>query len=93
MIYTIKDLREGKVALVNDYGLQVLTVSLYLAFPDFPFDLTGSAKYYFLDKDSKGNWPTPTWYCSNKTDLPTQSARVFYSEIISLRNELSRQER
>jgi len=75
--YTIKQLRNGKVAAKNDGTLEQLRELLTLMFPKneccFPVEsVMGSHKFYHLSVHTKDSWG-----CSDQTDLPTQSVKDF----------------
>lgn len=74
--YTIEDLREGRVAVVNDGTIQELRKVLKKSFPEDSPEASGSYKYYHRDITI-----TNLWESSPTTDLPTQSVKVFLKEI------------
>lgn len=73
--YTIQDLRDGKVAVINNGSAKDLSKVIKMAFPNDLEINEGYFLYYF-----KGNFKD-NWDCDNKTDLPTQSVKVFLKEI------------
>lgn len=73
-LYTIKDLKEGRVAVINDGTLGELKEVIKAAFPEDALSPSGSTCYYFADN-------TKEWYPSDKTDLPTQSVKLFIKQI------------
>lgn len=75
MIYTLEDLREGKVACVNDGTIQQLKEVLHHCYPDDEYYGGWHCKYYFTG--NKGRWID-----RNETDLPTQSVKLFHSQLI-----------
>ena len=79
--YTIEDLREGRVILVNDGTLEQLREVLAEAFPIDTYITLGSSELYGLDTSST----IPLWDgCKVLEDhqalLPTQSAADFLRE-------------
>ena len=74
MIYTIEDLRAGKVAVINDGTIQELSLVLNRAFPEDESRTIAVAKYYFQHKFIETEWS-----CEETTNLPTQSVSLFLS--------------
>ena len=73
--YTIKDLKNGKVAVVNDGTLEELKEVLSKAFPDDKSIIYGLLVYYKVRLDNSNKW------CPlRETDLPTQSVKDFLTE-------------
>lgn len=70
--FTIADLRNGKVAVINDGTLEELREVLRLAFPIDRATVEGWDKYYYA-LDNKGIWTSEI----EKTTLPTQSVKDF----------------
>lgn len=88
--YTIKDLSEGRCAVVNDGTVEELREVLEEAFPEwrgFNRVITPSSKVVYASSvheiDSGG------WWLEYETTLPTQSIKLFIEE---LRGEISREE-
>ncbi len=71
--YTIQDLSEGKVAVINNGSLEQLTEVLQLAFPLDTSILTGGCKYY-------EKWRDWMWCADESTTLPTQSVKDFLNQ-------------
>lgn len=63
--YTIKDLAQGKCAVINDGTLEDLKRVLKLAFPDHNRIPTGTSTYYYK-KPRK-------WTCRHECELPKVS--------------------
>lgn len=75
-VYTIKDLSEGKVAVVNDGTIEQLATVLKAAFPNDIISLGGDYKYYLQSSNIS------SWWCRRRdTDLPTQSVKEFIKQI------------
>ena len=74
--YSIEDLSEGRVALINDGNIDELTTVLKAAFPNDSAPGMGSHKYYNQIK----RFPN-LWGGNNKTKLPTQSVKEFYKQL------------
>lgn len=72
-MYTIKDISEGKCAVINDGTFEELESVLRKAFPDAKYKLLGKMKYYRLSK-TKGEW-VGIGHIQN--ELPTQSVKKF----------------
>ena len=73
MLYTIKDLSEGRCAVVNDGTLQELETVLNAAFPKDKTAVNDN-KYYYI------NLFNPTHWLSTNCELyfiPTQSVKIF----------------
>jgi hypothetical protein len=89
-VYTLKDLAEGKVAVVNDGTPEELWKVLCVAFPkdedvdnvqDFKeiyFNTYYTAAHFKADDSFFGFWADTK---DTHTDLPTQSVKVFIKEI------------
>jgi len=73
MKYTIKDLREGKCAVINDGTYEELDIVLSEAQgePCNRVYVKSSSKYFWTDDSYY------FWYNCNKTTLPTQSVKDF----------------
>jgi hypothetical protein len=80
-VWTLEDLRLGKVALLNDGSLEDLKEVLKTVFPeDTATDsMNGGCKYYFKHPNSI-KYPN-YWDCADYTDLPTQSLKKFLEQI------------
>lgn len=75
-MYTIEDLREGKVAVINDGTKKELSELLIEAFGDNDQAFTGSHIYYFKSFNYESMWA-----CSSTSPyLPTQSVKDFLSQ-------------
>jgi hypothetical protein len=68
-MFTIKDLSEGKCAVINDGTLEELWEVLSLAFPNDKAEAHGTHNYYLKYRNG--------WKAQLKTDLPTQSVKLF----------------
>lgn len=73
MKYTIKDLQEGKCAVLNDGTLEELAEVLRKAFPNYESKPIGNYWCYFLESKDK-------WIGNNYTDLVCQSVKDFLKE-------------
>lgn len=84
MKYTIQDLSDGKVAVVNDGTVEELREVLKLAFPEDKSNCHARNKCYI-----KNTVESYMWGITNSTDLPTQSVKEFLKqeEIIKFNNE------
>lgn len=71
-IYTIEDVRNGKCAIENDGTEQDIKTVVKYIFGSTPL---GAEKFYFKDVTGYG------WESSSETDLPTQSVKLFLSQI------------
>lgn len=72
--FTIEDLANGKVAVMNDGTVEELREVLKLAFPNDKWGgATGTSKLYFKDFDK-------TWGNGSDTKLPTQSVKEFLKD-------------
>lgn len=74
--YTINDLREGRVAVINDGTLEELTQVLSVAFPQVRKRPSGERTYYEALIAGR-----ITWYGTDHIDNTTQSVKVFIEEI------------
>jgi hypothetical protein len=74
--YTINDLREGRVAVINDGTVEELRKVLKHAFSNDHFKPDGTYQFYIVDPDEDG-----VWDCADKVTTPTQSVKVFIEEI------------
>ena len=83
MIYTIKDLSEGKCAVKNDGTLEELREVLKLAFPKDSFILSGGGTYYYPHEYNPGRWVG-----NNFTNLPKQSVKQFLVTSSEYKGEL-----
>jgi hypothetical protein len=72
MKYTIKDLAEGKCAVINEGTLEELRQVLGTAFPNQSRLVRGEAVFYFLYEEGEDAWTG-----ENLTNLPAQSVRDF----------------
>lgn len=72
-LYTIQDLRNGKVAVVNDGTLEELKKVLDLSNPDDNFSIKGSYSIY----ECAGKY----WGGVDRTNLPTQSVKDFLVQL------------
>lgn len=72
-MYTIKDITEGKCAVINDGTFEELETVLKKAFPDAKYKLLGKMTYYRLSKTKD------EWLGINHIHdfLPTQSVKDF----------------
>lgn len=75
-VYTIKDLSEGRVAVINDGTRKELGTVLKEAFPEDKSGVNGGDKYYFRFSNKSSFWRG-----NDKTDLPTQSVKEFYKQL------------
>ena len=71
--YTIKDITEGKVALINDGNLEQLREVLKKAFPEDKSKLLGDLQYYKICT----GLTYLGWVGCTTTTLPTQSVKDF----------------
>jgi hypothetical protein len=89
-VFTIQELRKGKVAVLNDstrnhliklleyaFPDNLITLLEY-AFPDNPINPGGDGERYCSDPNRPYNWTSHRGYNSN---LPTQSVKIFLEEI------------
>lgn len=78
-IYTIEDVRNGKCAIENDGTVSELATVINNSFPKDTQFVIGfhyhKCKYYGILNHK------PEWTCSDETDLPTQSVRLFLKQI------------
>lgn len=74
-LYTIQDLRDEKVAVVNDGTVEELQEVIRIAFGDIGMKPSGDYSYYKRGDISTG------WLPSNKTNLPTQSVKDFLVQL------------
>ena len=77
MKYTIKDLSEGRCAVINDGTLEDLDRVLKLAFPQDPNKVVGACKFYFSIISTR--WSATDDY--DYLNLPTQSVKLFLEEL------------
>ena len=75
-MYTIKDLSEGRVAVINNGSVSELRELLRLAFPSDYSRLQGSERYYYGIELYGDN----SWTGDFETNLPTQSVKDFLIE-------------
>ena len=86
VLFTIKDLADGKCALVNDGLLEELHKVLNIAVIDSANDYRGTSKYYW----SPGDYHWNNGH-TNTLNLPTQSVKDFLKQInINMKKEVSR---
>lgn len=96
MIYTIKDLAEGKVVLLNDGTPEEMFKILQAAFPndgqvknfeDFEdyYETYLDDNYYIANSDDPNEWLS----FGKEPELPSQSTKVFLKEIESSTNIIS----
>lgn len=71
-MYTIKDITNGKCAIINDGTIEQLKEVLHTAFPLDRGVIGGNNKIYMASTSSPG-----FWHSSNTTNLPTQSVKDF----------------
>lgn len=72
-MYTIEDLKNGKCAVINDGTVEEL--NKVLALIKWPFEASGSEKYYWKESESDSS-------CSMKEpNLPTQSVKDFIKQL------------
>ncbi len=91
-LYTIQDLAEGRVAVINDGTIEELRRVLKEAFPsDNFYRSTEDYNYYFRSYGCKNKW-----WCSSETNLPKQSVKNFImnqtlkrKDILSLYNKFT----
>mgnify|MGYP006431339535 CR=1 FL=1 len=76
-MYTIQDLREGRVAVKNDGTLQELQKVLRKAFPEDNTNIHGDSITYYKCNLFEKNWK-PSSYITNL--LPVQSVKDFLQE-------------
>jgi hypothetical protein len=74
--YTINDLREGRVAVINDGTVEELNKVLEYAFPVDGGGAEGCFKFYHV---TEGN--EEYWFPADKVTIPTQSVKEFFGEI------------
>lgn len=81
-MYTIEDLKNGKCAVINDGTVEELNKILALA--KWPFEVSGSEKYYWKKFESDSS-------CSRKEpNLPTQSVKDFIKQLDEEENKSSK---
>ena len=86
VLFTIKDLADGKCALVNDGLLEELHKVLNIAVIDSANDYKGTLNYYW----SPGDYHWNNGH-TNTLNLPTQSVKDFLKQInINMKKEVSR---
>lgn len=86
VLFTLKDLAEGKCALVNDGTLDELRQVLNTAKKNSGNDYNGTSKYYYFNYIDNNYWSN-----SNNTTLPTQSVKDFLKQInINMKKEVSK---
>ena len=71
-MYTIKDLAEGRCAVINDGALEELREVLRMAFPEDE-DKPGKSEFYYRNDDFHSEWQGDML----KPNLPTQSVKDF----------------
>lgn len=71
-LYTIQDLKDGKVAVVNNGKVEELNKIVNHC---FYVKVKGNARYYFENNEDTG------WDASNSTDMPTQSVKDFLAQL------------
>ena len=72
-MYTIEDLKNGKCAVINDGTVEEL--NKILALIKWPFEASGSEKYYWKESESDSS-------CGMKDpNLPTQSVKAFIKQL------------
>lgn len=76
-MYTIKDLVEGRVAVINDGTLEELEKILKAAFPNDPITPSGCHKYYFKNTYTHKFWLSAEWVMN----MNTQSVKDFLKQI------------
>lgn len=86
--YTLEDLKEGRVAVINDGTVEELFKLLKFAFPNDTawifsnkvenFNTCFGRKKYFIAENKQ------EWFYYDKTELPTQSVKVFLKELENL---------
>jgi hypothetical protein len=82
--YTIKDLSEGKVAVINDGSVEDMVSLLAVAFPKDKYNLAQAkrfvnqnpSEFYEAHRHTIGNW-----FSYSSTDLPKQSVKLFLEEL------------
>lgn len=76
-MYTIKDLAEGRVAVINDGTLEELQKVIKEAFPNDISIPTGVSRYYFQSLQDTTKWASTDSFCIK----PTQSVKDFLKPI------------
>lgn len=76
-MYTIKDLSEGRVAVINDGTVEELNKVLKEAFPDDYDHASGIDVYYYKSPYTKGHWRS----CRDNLVKPIQSVKDFLSQL------------
>ena len=71
-MYTIKDLSNGKCAIINDGTIEQLKEVLHMAFPLDRGVVGGNGKIYMASTSNPSFWNS-----YNNTNLPTQSVKDF----------------
>jgi hypothetical protein len=76
-VYTIEDLSEGRVAVVNDGTRDELNTVLKAAFPNAFISITDLKDLYYYKSDA----PYFEFTSFFETNLPTQSVKEFYKQL------------
>ena len=76
-MFTIKDLAEGRCAVVNDSSITNLQAVLTTAFPSYDWRIEGDAMFYYAFVKDKTQWKGS----NNKPNIPIQSVNDFMKEI------------
>ena len=86
VLFTIKDLAEGKCVVINDGTKDELRTVLNTAKKNSGNDYNGTSKYYYFNYKDNNYWSN-----SNNTTLPTQSVKDFLKQInINMKKEVTR---
>lgn len=76
-MFTIKDLSEGRCAVVNDSSIANLHAVLTTAFPFYDWCIGGDGLFYYAYDKDKTQWIAS----NNKPNIPIQSVNDFMEEI------------
>ena len=76
--FSIKDLAEGRCAVINDSSIANLYAVLTTAFPFCEYPVDGNALFYYMSDKNKNHWGAS----NNKPNIPVQSIKDFIVEII-----------
>lgn len=75
--FTIKDLSDGKCAVINDGTVDEIRKVLKKAFPDDDTPIQGLAPFYFVLTNDKGIIRCGWWCQDLEPNLPVQSVKHF----------------
>lgn len=75
-IFTIEDVRNGDCDIINDGSVEHMRMVLAVIFPKDNGYCAGKGEFY-----GKSNTKENSWVSKHETDLPTQSVKLFLSQI------------